>query len=344
MKNPKVTVLMPVYNGEKYLRGAMDSILSQSFTDFEFLIINDGSIDNSKKIIDSYTDKRIRALNNDKNIGLVNTLNRGIELAQGEYIARMDCDDISLLNRLAVQVKFMEQHPTIGASGSFYNLLLNGKKALVDFPLNKSEMKSFMIFNSPIAHPTVIIRKSILQKEKLVYRSEYIHAEDYDLWSQISAVSDLANVSDVLLNYRVHENQITTNESLVLDKNESLNSIRLRHLKLLDIIPSKDEMKIHHLVSDGRKAGSEEDVANVELWLKKIHLENKKKNLFEDAYLGKIILERWLRMCFNYYGGRKGFQHFLNSELYVLIRLPLKQKFEFFKNLYNSYKRKKIKY
>ena len=158
-------------------------------------------------------------LSNEKNIGLVNSLNIGFESAQGEYIARMDCDDISLPNRLSVQVKFMDQHHTIGASGSFYNLFLNGKKAVADFPLNINEMKCFMVFNSPIAHPTVIIRKSIIQKEKLFYRSEYIHAEDYDLWSQISAVSDLANVSDVLLNYRVHENQITSNESLVASKN-----------------------------------------------------------------------------------------------------------------------------
>ena len=159
MKSPKVTVLMPVYNGKKYLRDAMDSILSQNYTDFEFLIINDGSADDSQKIIDSYSDKRIRSLNNEKNIGLVKTLNKGMDAAKGEYIVRMDCDDVSLKNRLSVQVLFMECQPSLGASGSFYYLLLNGKKAVADFPQSREEIECFMVFNSPIAHPSAIIRK-----------------------------------------------------------------------------------------------------------------------------------------------------------------------------------------
>ena len=343
MRNCKVTVLMPVFNGEKYLRDAMDSILSQDFTDFEFLIINDGSTDGSQKIIDSYTDSRIRVLNNENNIGLVNTLNKGLESALGEYIVRMDCDDVSLSNRLSVQVAFMDKNINVGACGSFYNLMLNEKKAVVDFPLKNEEISGFMVFNSPMAHPTVIIRKSLIDAHRLRYRSEYIHAEDYDLWSQLSEISELANVSDVLLNYRVHENQITSTEKFIVAKNESLNAIRLRHLKLLNIIPTNDEMKVHHLLSDGRKALSDEVLNKSELWLKRIHIDNHSQKVFSVEYLDKIILERWLRMCFNYYGGRRGFQHFINSTLYSIIKLPLKQKLEFFKNLYNSYKRKMIK-
>lgn len=343
MSSPKVTVLMPVYNGEKYLRDAIDSILCQNFTDFEFLIINDGSTDGSQKIIDSYLDKRIKVLNNEKNIGLVNTLNKGFNEAQGEYIVRMDCDDVSLKNRLSVQVAFMDKNKTVGASGSYYYLLLNEKKALADFPLNQEEMKCFMIFNSPIAHPTAIIRASVIKENKLSYRSECIHAEDYDFWSQMSQYSELANVSDVLLNYRVHPNQITGNAAFLESKNKTLNAIRLRHLKQMDIIPTEMEMNIHHLISNGEKAENEQIIVQSELWLKKLQVENQKNNKFDEAYLGKIILERWLRMCFNFYGGRKGFQCFINSELYGLIKLPLRQKLEFFKNLYNSYKRKSIK-
>lgn len=343
MKSPKVTVLMPVYNGEKYLRDAIDSILSQNYTDFEFLIINDGSTDYSQKIIDSYSDNRIRSLRNEKNIGLVNTLNKGFDAAQGEYIVRMDCDDISLKDRLSVQVAFMDKNKTIGASGSYYYLLLNEKKAIADFPLNQEEMKCFMIFNCPIAHPTAIIRTNVIKENKLSYLSECIHAEDYDFWSQLSQYSDLANLSDVLLYYRVHHNQITGNASFSEDKNKTLNVIRLRHLKQMGLTPSETEMNIHHLISNGEKAENEDVIAQAEVWLKKIQTENKKNKKLDEAYLGKIILERWLRMCFNFYGGRKGFQCFLNSELYGLIKLPLKQKIEFFKNLYNSYKRKAIK-
>ncbi len=343
MKSPKVTVLMSVYNGEKYLKDAIDSILSQSYSDFEFLIINDGSTDSSEKIILSYSDKRVRLVNNEKNIGLVNSLNKGLEISSGEYVARMDCDDICLNNRLSVQVKFMDQHPSVGASGSYYNLMLNGKKAIADFPLKSDEIKCFMIFNSPIAHPSVIIRKSVISKNNLKYRSEYIHAEDYDLWSQLSEVSDLANVSDVLLNYRVHENQITSNEKLVSQKNESLTGIRSRHLKMINIVPSTEEMKIHHLISDGRKASSTQELMDSEVWLKKMLLQIRNDKKFDSNSFDKIVLERWLRMCFNFYGGKKGFQYFLNSELYRLIELSFGKKLEFLENLYLSYKRKKIK-
>lgn len=343
MKNPKVTVLMSVYNGERYLKDAIDSILSQSYADFEFLIINDGSTDSSEKIILSYSDKRIRLVNNEKNIGLVNSLNKGLELSSGEYIVRMDCDDISLMNRLSVQVKFMDKHQSVGASGSYYNLMLNGKKAIADFPLKSDEIKCFMMFNSPIAHPSVIIRKSVISKNNLKYRSEYIHAEDYDLWSQLSEVSDLANVSAVLLNYRVHSNQITSNEKLVSQKYESLTGIRTRHLKMINIVPSAEEMNLHHLISDGRKASSTQELLDSEIWLKKMLLQVRNNNKFDSNSFEKIVLERWLRMCFNYYGGKKGFQYFLNSELYRLIELSFGKKLELLKNLYLSYKRKKIK-
>lgn len=343
MKSPKVTVLMPVYNGEKYLSDAIKSILDQDFTDFEFLIINDGSTDGSVKIIESFSDSRIRLVNNEKNIGLVNSLNKGFELAKGEYIARMDCDDISLKNRLSVQVKFMDNNSGVGASGSFYYLLLNDKKAVADFPVSQEEMKCFMVFNCPIAHPSAIIRTSIVQKDKLQYRSEFIHAEDYDLWSQISETSNLANVSDVLLTYRVHENQITGHKNTVVAKKISLNGIRSRHLNKLGIVPSAEELELHNLISDGLKPANDEQIKKAEEWLKKIILENQKRNVFNESYLGKIVLERWLRFCYNYWGGRKGIKYFMSSELRNSIKLPLKQKFEFYKNLYITYKRKGIK-
>ena len=119
----KATVLMPVFNGEKHLNEAINSILSQSFQDFEFLIIDDGSTDHSKKIIRSYQDKRIRFIENDRNLQLSRTLNRGIQLAKGEYILRMDADDISFPNRLEKQIQFMDQNLEIIASGSSLKLM-----------------------------------------------------------------------------------------------------------------------------------------------------------------------------------------------------------------------------
>lgn len=343
MRTPKVTVLMPVYNGEKYLKDAIESILWQDYSDFELLIVNDGSTDQSEKIILSFSDKRIRLVNNGSNIGLVNTLNKGLELAEGEYVARMDCDDISAKNRLSVQVNYMEANTNVAACGSFYYLLLNGKKALADFPIHQDEMNCFLIFNCPIAHPTVILRMSVIRNQKMKYRPEFLHAEDYDFWSRLTEVASIANVKDALLDYRVHPNQITQNERLQSDKNKSLNAIRLRHLNLLGLHPTQEEMEIHHIVSDGRKAIDEKMVVNAETWLLKIIDQNILQKKLNTDYLGKIVMERWLRFCFNYFGGRKGFSYFLNSKLYKEVRLPLKQKMEFFRSIYNSYKRKTIK-
>lgn len=343
MKSPLVTVLMPVYNGEKYLKDAMDSILNQTFADFELLVINDGSTDGSEKIIRTYSDSRIRLVNNDKNIGLVNTLNKGFELAKGDFIARMDCDDVSLRNRLTKQVKFLEKHPEVAACGTFYNLLLNGKLALVDLPADQKEMDAFMVFNCPIAHPTVMLRTSLIRQHRLTYRVEFMHAEDYDLWSRLSDFAGLANIREPLLNYRVHPGQITENKSFVDRKRESLAAIRLRHLKKMGLVPSEDELRIHHLISDGRKPESELDFQNAEIWLKKIFDTNTKTKMLHQGWLGKIIIERWLRLCFNYYGGTKGFSYFIKSELYKSIQLPAKLKLELLKNLYNSFKRKAIK-
>ena len=340
MRTPKVTVLMPVYNGEKYLREAIESILKQDFSDFEFLIINDGSTDSSKEIISSYSDSRICIVDNEKNIGLVSTLNKGLDLALGEYIARMDCDDISVKSRLSVQVRLMDENKDLGASGSFYRLLRKNKKSISDFPISNDEIKAFMVFNCPIAHPSAIIRNSIIKMHNLKYSSEYIHCEDYNLWSQISEFAQLANTSEVLLSYRVHENQITGNVKLVSAKNKSLNAIRLRHLKMLGVIPNEEELAIHNLISNGEKAENEEQLKSAEIWLKKISNINDENKTVNKSYFEKIVLERWLRLCFNFYGGKKGFSHFYRSGIYRGVKLPISRKLEFFKQIYYSYKRR----
>jgi len=119
MVEPKVTVLMPVYNGERYLNEAVDSILGQTFTDFEFLIIDDASTDKTPEILRSYDDPRIRVVTNEENLGLSKSLNKGLALARGEFIARMDADDVSYPYRLQVQHEFMTQHPGAGVIGSW---------------------------------------------------------------------------------------------------------------------------------------------------------------------------------------------------------------------------------
>ena len=343
MTAPTVSVLMPVYNGDKFMHEAIDSIINQSYKNFEFIIINDGSDDNSSEIISSYKDSRIRLIDNKKNIGLVSSLNRGLDVVRGEYVARMDCDDISTKDRLDVQVKFMDKNKQIGASGSFYYLMRNKKKAIADFPLTEKEIECFLLFNSPIAHPTSILRMSLIKKNHLRYSSEYIHAEDYDLWSRISEYSELANIARPLLYYREHEKQITNVERVSDKKQSSISRIRTRHLLQLGINASDKEASIHNIVSNGLTPKTGEQFNLTEQWLKKLVAANYESNMFDKKYLQKIILERWLRLCFNFYKGKAGLKYFIKSDLCKIIKLPLKMKMELAQNFYYSWKRLRIK-
>ena len=157
---PKVTVLMPVYNGEKYLEEAIDSVLAQTLPDFEFLIIDDGSTDKTPQILKSYTDTRLR-LFHQNNRGLTRSLNKGIQFSGGEYVARMDADDIALPERLEKQVKFLDEHPEIGVVGSFHcEVSASLQKSIVKkFPTEDSAIRKTLIKENPFSHPTVIMRK-----------------------------------------------------------------------------------------------------------------------------------------------------------------------------------------
>jgi glycosyltransferase involved in cell wall biosynthesis len=343
MKTPRVTVLMPVFNGEKYLKEAIDSILKQKFHDFEFLIINDGSTDGTSKIIASYNDLRIRVIDNGKNLGLVHSLNKGLDIASGEYIARMDCDDISVDRRLSVQVKFMDAHKNTGACGSYYYLVRGRKKAIVDLPLSEKEIKCFLLFNSPVAHPAAIIRNHVLQKYNLRYSSEFMHAEDYDFWSRVARYAGLANISKPLLFYRVHDNQITGDIHAAKKKRQSVSAVRMRNLREAGIDTSKEELAIHNLISDGAVPLTMEEVNAAEEWLKKLICINKTGNSIDKYFFQKIVMERWLRVCFNFFHGKKAVNYFLSSDLYAMINLPVKRKLELVKNLYYSWKRLSIK-
>jgi glycosyltransferase involved in cell wall biosynthesis len=206
---PLVTVLMPVYNAEKHLDEAIMSIRKQTYDLFEFLIINDGSIDQSEEIILAHQaeDNRIRYVKNQKNLQLIATLNKGFHLATGEYIARMDADDIALPNRLLRQVETMERNRDVGICGSWINVF-GIKDEIIRYPETNEEILAAMFFYNPFSHPSVMLRKSEIERLQLNYNSAYLQAEDYQLWFQCFNKTGLYNIPEVLLHYRVHESQL----------------------------------------------------------------------------------------------------------------------------------------
>lgn len=206
----KISVVMPAYNAEKYIGEAIESILNQTYTDFEFIIINDGSTDRTKEIIDSYNDSRIVYLENEKNSGIVVTLNKGLDFSTGEYIARMDADDVAVGNRLEKQVTYMEKNKNVGLLGTGIRIFGDEIEASDRvFTTDSKQLKAELLFSSCIAHPTVMIRRDVLEQNKLRYNSEFAGAEDYCLWWEISKVCTISTLPDILLNYRIHSSQIT---------------------------------------------------------------------------------------------------------------------------------------
>lgn len=212
MSKPALSVLLPVYNGERFLAEAIESILGQTFADFEFIIINDGSRDGSGGIIDDFAarDARIRAFHQE-NRGLVDTLNRGIALARAPLIARMDADDISLPRRFELQVTRFKNRPELAVVGGFINVMdSDGQHLRIgDYPIRGNAVIKFLERSPPVAHPAVIMRKSAVEAVG-GYRSLMKHVEDYDLWQRLSEAGFLIeNIPEIVLNYRFHNESVS---------------------------------------------------------------------------------------------------------------------------------------
>lgn len=224
---PKISVLMPLYNPEEeHLREAISSILNQTFTDFEFLIINDGSKNNAEDVVLSFNDKRINYIKQE-NMGLASTLNKGIDLASTDIIARMDQDDIAHSDRFEKQVKFLEENPNISIVGSWIKHF--PKTEIVKVP----EFPDLMDFlNSCVMnHPTVMFRKSDFLKYDLKYNPELKTSEDYDLWARAVKVLNFANIQEVLLDYRIHGGNMTvTRKNLQQEIECSIKKELLNHI------------------------------------------------------------------------------------------------------------------
>ena len=215
---PVVSILMPVYKTASYLREALDSILSQTFTDFELIILNDCSPDNADEILDTYTDSRIVRYKGEKNVGLSNILNVGLGMARGEYIARMDSDDLSMPDRLQIQLDFLEAHPDIDLVSAGMQLF-GAKDEVWIREQNPEKVKIEALFHSPILHASSMWRRMRFEENGLRFRQEMVPSEDYDLWTRAMAKGlKLVNLRQVLYKYRIHQAQATTRTDLTAEK------------------------------------------------------------------------------------------------------------------------------
>lgn len=213
IKNIKISVLIAVYDGEKYLHEAIDSVLSQTFQDFELIIVNDGSRDKTLEILRSYKDRRIIIINNEKNIGLIDSLNKGLAIARGKYVARIDHDDIALPNRFQEQYDFMEKNSDIDVVGSWTECIDTEGKHL-KISRNATDpwaVRYEFLFNNIMFHSSIFFRTQKI-KENGGYSHDFIHSEDYEMYSRPGKELKCANIPKVLFKLRLHSSSITASD------------------------------------------------------------------------------------------------------------------------------------
>ena len=230
-KCPEISVVMPVKDGERYLGMAIDSVLAQSFDNFEFIIINDGSSDRTAEIIAAYQDKRIRVISHNTPQGIAASINAGLDQARGKYIARMDADDCCLPKRFELQYQHMERHSHCVALGCSYYLMDENDKLLrkAFVPTSDAELRFMLLYSVPFCHPSLMYRKSVLEKRQLRYCSASGYAEDYEFLVRLSQFGALACTREYLFHYRTHAGGVSKEKRDILVKNFA--TLAIPHIK-----------------------------------------------------------------------------------------------------------------
>lgn len=287
-----VSVIMATYNTPvPMLKEAVDSILNQTFKDFEFLIIDDGSTDNSVSYLDKIEDPRVRLIRNSKNVGITKSLNIGLREARGRYIARMDADDVSLPERLQKEFDFMETHPDVIVCGTRIGTIDETGRVLSLSPQRPHDMEDYrvrMLFQNPgPIHPTAFFNNDMLQDNNITYNEELIHAQDYGMWETVVHYGTVYTLDDVLLYRRKHEGQISSARRGVQMKCDKITLKKILTELLGEV--TDEEVDFHYTYSGGYfpDVTINEDVA---AWYNRLLKANKEKHIYNQQKLEKRIL------------------------------------------------------
>lgn len=297
---PEISVIMPVHNVEKYIFGAVQSILNQSFENFELIIIDDASTDNTYNIINQFQDKRIIKLRNQSNKGIAVTLNKCLQFAHGEFIIRMDGDDISKPERFEKQLYYMKSNPELIISGTHIELIdSDGKPFKMQRKrIGNEEIKIGLFFgHTSLAHPSIIMRKQLLDSHYLRYDSAFQYAEDLDLYCRSSQYASMDNLDESLIQYRIHDESVSRKYRFqqLIDAKTAL----FLHLRRLKLPFTLEQFKIHASIalSDNNSMISKKEI---QLWFDNLRKWNQLNNCFNieifqkycSIYQKKLLQER----------------------------------------------------
>lgn len=325
-KPTPITVLFPVYNASAYLKEAIDSILDQTFRDFQLLAINDGSTDDSVAIIESYQDDRIKLVHNEQNLGLIATLNKGIDMIESPYIVRADADDICLPERLEKQFKFMEANPEIGISGTWHEMLghPSGRKRGTKYSTDDEMIRIRHMYQVHLTHGTSIIRKKVLDEFNLRFDPDFKHAEDYDLFVRMSKHCKMANIPEVLYLVRYHEGSVSRKFNDV----QKANSVRVsrRQFKEMGIELSDEEIALYKHMAHGDFELSRETMENVRELFGRVIAANQLSAYVPREQYQKHLAAIWFHHCLNVKGLKQRYNLFKSASFHLAYPLSLKER------------------
>ena len=294
----RITILMSVYNGERFLKETIDSVLAQSYSDFIFLIINDGSTDRSAEIICSYSDKRIVYHENEKNIGLVETLNKGIEMVDTEFLARMDADDLWHPTKLEIQIQLLDSRPDVGLCGTSIRKF-GAFEGDFSFPIENEGLKVGFLFYCCMSHPSVVFRMSFLKESSLRYKADYFPAEDYKMWTDCLEKTQIYNIPEILVYYRQHNNQITQDSNIL--QLEKTNQVRLEMLNRISSEFTQEEKMFHLETFVRQRIKSVSDYKKCVSWKKILQVKNKENAYYIQAHLLDVELDKYIQSAYKTY-------------------------------------------
>lgn len=280
---PLISVLLPVRNGARFFREALDSVFAQTLDDFELIVIDDASFDATPEILATTDDRRLRVVRNDAQRGIAGSLNRGLPLCRAKFVARMDADDLSAPQRFEMQVAFLDAHPDVGVCGTWVRMFAGDWHRDRCLETDPERMRCSLVLRNVLSHPSAMMRRELFVQHGLAYDESFTNSEDYDLWSRASHCFPIGNVPEFLLFYRVHDEQVGRMRAA---RHAEARRVHLAQLARLGARLTDEQLAFHHAVAFGDARTTE----HLEGWLDAILEANARSRLYAARVLRDVLL------------------------------------------------------
>jgi glycosyltransferase involved in cell wall biosynthesis len=324
---PRVSVVMPVYNVAPHVEATISSVLAQTFTDFELLVLDDCSTDGTAAVVQAMRDPRIRFIQNARNLGRAGTDNAALPYVRGEYIAKMDGDDLCHPERLARQVAYLDSHPDVNVMGAWMQNF-GASTYLNRYPTTPAAAQVLTLFTLPTGNPSVMLRTRLFREQGMTYDGSLRQTEDYDFFARYVRALRIATLPEALIQYRVPPDAVKT--AILTERATVADEVRERLLRDWGVVTSERELRVHNTIAMlGRPLG-DITLAEVEAWLRKLIAFNDQQPLFEPAALRQGLGERWFEVCYTHPQRRLGsVRHYGRSPLAAYFSLSGRQQLKF---------------